>query len=141
MITVERPVHADPTRLWGFVARVTEWAELLPTVDRVRPVVPGQPTAVGAGYAIKQPGLAELVYEVTEWVPGERFTWVARAPGVRTVATHAVGPAPEGSVLRLTLDWTGPAKPLVALLFTRRTQRYVRLEAETFARLAEMPVG
>jgi Polyketide cyclase / dehydrase and lipid transport len=137
VITVERHVHADPARVWGFVGRVADWAELLPTIDEVAPEPGADPPAVGSRYAIRQPGLARLVYEVTEWVPGHRFTWVAVAGGVRTVATHAVSPAPEGSRLLLTVDWTGPLGWLVGLVFTRRTRRYVRLEAQTFAQLAE----
>jgi hypothetical protein len=141
MITVERQVHADPAQVWGFVARVDDWAELLPTVDDVTPVTPGRAPAIGAGYALRQPGLPRLVYTITEWGPGRRFTWVATAPGVRTIGTHEVRPAADGALLRLTLGWTGPLRPVVEALFTRRTQRFVQLEAETFAHLAETQVG
>lgn len=140
MIAVERHVGAEPDRLWGFVGRVADWAELLPTIDDVAPVSSAAPT-VGSRYAVKQPGLPRMVYEITEWVPGRRFTWVAAAPGVRTIGTHEVLPEPDGCALRLTLDWTGPLAPLVRRLFTRRTTRYVQLEAATFAHLAEAAAG
>lgn len=141
MIMVERQVRADPDLVWGFVRRVADWAELLPTIDDVVPVSGAVSPTVGSRYAIKQPGLARSIYEITEWVPGRRFTWVAGAVGIRTTATHEVDPAADGAVLRLTLRWTGPLWPLVQLLFTRRTRRYVQLEAETFARLAEADAG
>jgi hypothetical protein len=136
VITVERQVRADPDTVWGYVGRLADWAALLPTVDQVEPLQ-SDTTRIGSRYALRQPALPRLVYEVTEWVPGQRFTWVATAAGVRTVATHEAVPAGEGTRLRLGLRWDGPLNPLVRLLFTRRTRRYVELEAETFARLAE----
>ena len=137
MIMVDRSVRAEPERVWDFVARVADWAALLPTVDHVEQVSGTEPPSLGARYAIRQPGLARLVYEITRWDPPRSFTWVAGAPGVRTTATHEVATAPGGSVLRLTLGWTGALAPLVRLLFSRRTRAYVELEAATFARLAE----
>jgi uncharacterized protein YndB with AHSA1/START domain len=141
MITIERQVAAHPARVWAVVGRVADWAELLPTVDRVEQVSAGGPPGVGSRYALTQPGLPRLVYEVTEWVPGDRFTWVAQALGVATTGTHEVVPVAEGSLLRLTLGWTGALSPLVRALFTTRTRRYVELEAATFAELAETSAG
>jgi Polyketide cyclase / dehydrase and lipid transport len=138
-VVVERPVRADAERLWGFVGRVADWADLLPTVDDVTVVNGGPVPHVGARYALRQPGLPRLVYEVTEWVPGERFTWVAAAPGVRTTGSHTISPVPGGCLLKLTLGWTGPLRPLVEMVFAARTQRYVELEADTFTALAEGP--
>ncbi|MGI3786519.1 MAG: SRPBCC family protein [Janthinobacterium lividum] len=136
-VVVERPVRADAERLWGFVGRVADWADLLPTVDEVTIVDDGPTPHVGARYALRQPGLPRLVYEVTKYVPQEHFTWVASAPGVCTTGTHTITPARDGCLLTLTLGWTGTLSPLVALLFTTRTQRYVELEADTFTALAE----
>jgi hypothetical protein len=136
-VVVERPVRADAKRVWGFVGRVADWADLLPTVDDVS-IVDGGPTPhVGARYALRQPGLPRLVYEVTEYVPQEQFIWVAAAPGVRTTGTHTISPTRHGCLLTLTLGWTGPLSPLVEVLFTTRTQRYVELEADAFTALAE----
>jgi hypothetical protein len=137
VITAERHVHTDSERLWGLVSQVSRWAELLPTVDDVTPKTGGESPSVGARYALKQPGLPVLVYEITDWRPGEAFTWVATSPGVRTVGTHEVGPAPEGCTLRLGLHWEGPLTPLVERLFGRRTEGFVQQEADTFAGLAE----
>lgn len=120
MITVEQPVRAAPAAVWAYVSRLADWGELLPTVDRVTPLAAPGPPALGSRYAVEQPRLPRLVYEVTAWVPGERFTWVAAAAGVRTVGTHEVSPARDGTtVLRLGLGWEGPFRPVVGLLFTR----------------------
>lgn len=137
MITAERHVHTDPERLWGLVSQVSRWAELLPTVDEVTPRTSGESPSVGARYALKQPGLPVLVYEITDWRPCAAFTWVATSPGVRTVGTHQVGPAPDGCTLRLSLHWEGPLSFLVERLFGRRTDSFVQQEADTFAGLAE----
>ena len=137
MITVERRVRAEPTRVWELVCDVARWAELLPTVESITAKDAGRAPEVGARYAVKQPGIPVLVYEVTAWEPGREFTWVARSPGARTVATHAVRPAPHGSALTLTLRWEGPLAPVVERLFGRRTNTYVQREADTFAGLAE----
>lgn len=80
-----------------------------------------------------------MVYEVKEWVPAERFTWVASFPGVRTVATHTVTATADGCVLKLGLAWEGPLSGVVTRLFTRRTNQYLQLEADTFTELAQQP--
>ena len=137
MITAERTVRADADRVWELMSRVGDWAELLPTVQRVSPRTVGGAPGVGARYALKQPGIPVLVYEVTAWDPGVGFTWVATSPGVRTIGTHTVTASPDGSVLRLTLGWAGPLARIVERLYASRTDRYVQQEADTFARLAE----
>lgn len=136
MITALRQVHADPQLVWQFVGDVGRWAEHLPTVDRVRARTNGEPR-IGSRYALKQPGLPVLVYEITSWQPGTGFTWVAAAPGVRTIGTHEIDPTEGGCTLRLGLRWEGPLAPLVGRLFGRRTDGFVQREADTFTALAE----
>lgn len=136
MINVERSVGAAPSRVWDVMSAISHWADLLPTVQKVtaRPgTVEGH---AGARYALKQPGLPTLVYEVTEWLPGTGFTWIATTPGVRTIGTHQIVSTPEGCTLRLGLRWDGPLAGAIRLLYGSRTERFVRQEAETFARLA-----
>ncbi|PRY58045.1 polyketide cyclase/dehydrase/lipid transport protein [Knoellia remsis] len=138
MDAVTAPSTADPADLWEVVADVTSWPAELETFTSVTlsddsPV----PSGVGARYAVRQPGLAAAVYEVTEWDPGHSFTWVARAPGVVTTATHSVTPSSTGSTLTLGLGWTGLLAPMVRLLAGGRAERMVRYEADTLARLAD----
>ncbi|OFE15693.1 hypothetical protein BA895_21910 [Humibacillus sp. DSM 29435] len=139
MIIVERHVKAPPERLWEFVGDVSRWDELLPTVSSAVTKTGPAETGTGSRFALKQPGIPKMVYEVTEWVPGERFTWVAAFPGVRTVATHTIAATTDGCVLKLGLAWEGPISGVVTRLFKRRTDRYVQLEADTFANLAQQP--
>lgn len=139
MIIAERHVRAPRERLWEFVGHVSRWDEFLPTVSSVVSKTGLAETGTGSRFALKQPGIPKMVYEVTEWVPGERFTWVASFPGVRTVATHTITATADGCVLKLGLAWEGPISGVVTRLFKQRTNRYVQIEADTFAGLAQHP--
>ncbi len=141
MIIAERHVDADPHRLWELVADVDNWADYLPTVTSISHTSGPERLAVGSRYAVKQPGLAVLEYQITAHVPGEGFTWMATSPGVRTLATHHIQTAPSGATLRLELWWDGPLAPVIKGIYGRRTDRYVQREADTFAALAEGRLG
>lgn len=139
-ITAQRQIRAAPLQAWDVISDVSRWADLLPTVDKVTPQTPknlGPGGQVGARYAVKQPGLPTLVYEVTAWEPGQGFTWIAAVPGVRTLGTHHITATPGGCTLQLGLSWEGSLAGLIRVLYGRRTQRFVHQEADTFARLAE----
>lgn len=128
---------ADVTALWEVVSDVRRWGGRLPTVTSVRPLSPEGQDGIGSGYEIRQPGLPTAVYEVTEWSPGESFTWVNRRAWVTTIACHQVTSEGPGSRLDLALEWSGLLGPIVRRLLARKGQRYIDLEAATFARLAE----
>lgn len=137
MITVERDVRATPAAVWSHLGELERWAEMVPTVDSVERVGAPGPVAVGSRFLVRQPGLAAAEYEVTDWRPGSGFTWVANAAGVRTEASHELSATAAGTRLSLAIEWTGPGAWLAKALFTRKARRYVELEAETFAGLAE----
>lgn len=86
MITAQRQIKADPHRVWKFVGDVGRWADYLPTVTSVSLQSGSARPEVGSRYAIKQPGIAVLVYEITNYQPETGFEWVATSPGVRTLA-------------------------------------------------------
>lgn len=133
------PAHSNssPDQLWDIVSTVTRWPDHLSTFDAIDEVGAPSGTDVGRLFSVRQPGLPAARYEITEWTEGSAFTWVARSPGVRTTATHTVASHDQGSVLVLTVDWSGPLAPLVRLLAGRKTQRYIDTEASTLARMAE----
>ncbi|MBZ2196715.1 SRPBCC family protein [Occultella gossypii] len=140
-ITVETRIAAPPERVWRLVGDLDRWAEMLPTVDSVQRADPGAEVGVGARFRVRQPGLPPATYELTRWLPGRAFDWVAESPGVRTVGTHEVRDDGSGdTVLVLGLAWQGPLAGLVRALLTSRARRYVEQEAVAFTRLAEVPV-
>ena len=131
-INEERIVHASPEAVWAVMSDIARWPDLLATIDKVTPL-DAAAGGVGTRFALKQPGIPELTYEVTHWVPNENFTWVAKSLGVRTVGRHLVCAAEGGAHLRVSLEWQGPLSKVIAVLFRTRTANFLRVEADTFA--------
>ena len=91
----------------------------------------GPALAVGKRFAIKQPGMAKLVWQVTEIDPGSSWTWVQRSPGSTVTARHYVDAQPGGRTLvRQQLDQRGPLGALVGHLMVKKTKRFLQLEAQ-----------
>ena len=135
MITASAWSAGPPERLWALASDVDRWAERLPTVDSVREL--GRTGAgVGSRYEVRQPGMPRAVWEITAWQE-RSFTWVSRAPGIRSTAVHTVSQDGTGSRLELSLEWDGVLAPVVRRLLGARSTDMVEREAETFARLAE----
>ena len=92
----------------------------------------------GARFRIAQPGLAKLVWRVTEVRQGESFTWEASSPGVRTVAYHRVTRNPDGTTqIAIGIHQTGVLAGLVRMLTGTKTRRYLTLEAAGLKTAAE----
>jgi uncharacterized membrane protein len=125
-----RHVDAPAARIWEVLFDVVRWPEWTPTVDRVERIDDG-PFQVGSRAELHQPRLPRALWQVTDVVDGRRFTWEAKAPGVRTIARHEVIPDGVGSRVTLSVEQTGPMGAVAALLWGRLTQRYVELEAES----------
>lgn len=134
---VERTTHAAPDVLWPLVGDLEHWADLLPTMQAVERLGPAGPVGLGDRFAVKASGLPRATYEITQWQPGESFTWVSAAPGVRTTATHHLQTRDDGTLLTLGIDWSGPLAWLARLLLSAKARRMVEREAATFVELAE----
>jgi hypothetical protein len=86
---------------------------------------------------VRQPRLPVAIWQVTELLPGESFTWVARGPGVVSAGTHAVH-AVDGTVrVTATLDQGGLLGPVLGLATRGLTRRYLRTELEGLKRYCE----
>ena len=109
---------------------------MLPTIQRITRRDQEVQVGLGARFEVLQPGLPRAVYEITEWEPGEGFTWVADAVGVRTTATHEIRGEAGSTLLVLGITWTGPLAGPVRFLMSKKARRMVEQEADTFARLA-----
>ena len=113
--------------VYADVERWPEWTESVTSVERLD----DGPLRVGARTRVRQPRLPVAVWEVTELIAGRSFTWVARGPGVRTTATHAVTPAgtdTSRSLVTATLDQEGLLGPLVGRMTKGLTERYIDME-------------
>lgn len=137
MWTSQRTIRAEPDQVWAFLGNLESWDDLLPTIDEIERLDGPRPITVGSRFRVRQPGLAEATYEITDWRPGRRFVWQAAMRGVRTTATHDLRRHGADSRLTLGIEWHGPLASLVGMAFGRKTQRFLDEEAAALARLAE----
>jgi hypothetical protein len=86
------------------------------------------PLRFGSRARIKQPGLPNLVWQVTDITEGTEFTWVTHTPGVETMASHHLQQTSAGVRLTLTVTWTGIFGSAVAAIAGKRTRWYLALE-------------
>lgn len=124
--------HIDsPTKpVWDVLFDVSRWPEWTPTIDSVERLDDG-PFQIGSRARIRQPKLPRAEWEVTEVEDGRSFTWVAKGPGMKTIARHEVVPDGTGSKVTLSIEQTGPMGAVAATMWRRLTQRYIELEAES----------
>ena len=142
MIRVTRESSAPADRLWAVMSDVRRWPQWLPTVDAVTPREPDRPDEVGASYTVEQPGLPTAVWTITGRDEGRSFTWESTSPGIRSVGTHTLTPAADGSTtIELGIAWSGLLAPLVRLALGRKSLDYVTREAEALDATATADAG
>jgi uncharacterized protein YndB with AHSA1/START domain len=129
-------IDAPTASVWDVMSDVRRWPEWTASVSSVEALGDGA-LEVGARFRVRQPRLPQAVWEVTEIVPGRSFTWVNRSPGLTSTGTHAVDPdGPGASAATLRLEQIGGLAFLVRP-FSRRTRRYVAMEADGLKRRSE----
>jgi uncharacterized membrane protein len=120
---------ATTAQAWTALTDVTSLPRWTTTMTAVEPL-DGAQLSIGNRYKIRQPGLAAMVWRVTELRDGESYLWETRSPGVRTVGFHRVAADPGGGTLiTIGLDQTGPLAGLLGLLLGGRIRRYLAIEA------------
>ena len=126
--TIEIPAPAAV--VWAVFSDVAGWPEWTASIERVVPL-DGSALALGRRFAIKQPRLPNLVWQVTELVPGASWSWSNAGPGARAHAVHEViAHGPERTLVRQRFEQHGPIGALVGRLFAGTTRRYLRMEAD-----------
>jgi uncharacterized membrane protein len=122
-------VAAPAPQVFDVYSDVERWPEWTSSVTSVERLDEG-PLRVGARTRIRQPRLPVAVWEVTDLVPGQSFTWIARGPGIVTTGRHVVGPGTTDLRVTVTaaLDQEGLVGSLVGLLTKRLTNRYLETE-------------
>ncbi len=123
-------IAAPPELVWDVFSDVQRWPEWTASVTSLVGQ-DGPALAVGRRFAIKQPGMQKLVWQVTEIDPGSSWTWVQRSPGVLVSARHyVVGQPGGGTLVRQELDQRGALGALVGRLMVKKTKRFLELEAQ-----------
>ena len=123
-------IDATPAEVWSVFTDVERWSEWTASVTSLRGL-DGSELAVGRRFAIKQPRMPKLIWEVTSIDPGRSWTWRQHSPGATTLATHDVVAIAGGRTLvRQRLDQRGVLGALVGRLMRRTSDRYLELEAQ-----------
>lgn len=132
MQTIERVIiKANPAAIWQVLADVERWPTWTPTVLRVEPIT-GDGFRVGAKYRVIQPKLRPGVYEVTERVPHEAFTWVLKAPGAAMIAEHRLTAFDgSGTEVELSFATKGLFGAVLGSMYAKTIADYVKTEARS----------
>lgn len=129
-------VSAPAATVFETYADVERWPSWTSSVTSVELLDPG-PFRVGMRARVRQPRLPVAVWQVTELVPGESFTWEARGPGVVSTGTHAVQDVDGTTRVVATLDQKGLLGPVLGFATRGLTRRYIRTELEGLKRYCE----
>lgn len=130
-------IDAPPRLVWDVFTDVEHWPDWTASVTSLAGLEAAA-LAVGRRFAIKQPGMPKLVWQVTELDRGRSWTWVQRSPGARVTARHEVIAQPGGRTLvRQQLDQSGALGALVGRLMAKKTKRFLDLEARGLKARAE----
>jgi uncharacterized protein YndB with AHSA1/START domain len=139
MQTMERVViKASPTAIWEVLTDVERWPMWTPTELSVEPVT-RDGFKVGAKYRVTQPKIKPAIYEVTERIPHEAFTWVQKAPGATMIAEHRLTAFDgSGTEVELAFATKGLLGALAGSLNAKLIAEYVKTEAKSLKQHCEM---
>ncbi|HVE46847.1 MAG TPA: SRPBCC family protein [Acidimicrobiales bacterium] len=136
-VDTEVEIEAGPERVWEVMTDVESWPQWTASVERAERLDDG-PLQVGSRARLKQPKFPPVVWAVSELDPGKSFSWTAKNVGVTSIGEHRIVPRTSGGVtVKLSLRQAGPLAPLLALLTSKLTRRYVETEAQGLKRRCE----
>jgi hypothetical protein len=122
---------ASPEVVWSVVADVEHWCDWTPTVTEVKAALNGTRLKVGAKYRVVQPKLRPAIYEVTEYSPNRRLTWVQKVAGGAMIADHRIEPGEGATKVELSFASEGLLANIVGNLFSGIIREYVATEARS----------
>ena len=139
MQTVERVIiQASPADIWQTLADVERWPRWTPTVLAVQPLT-NHGLRVGSRYKVTQPKLRPAVYEVTECVPHQAFTWVQRTPGAKMIADHRLTAFDgSGTEVELSFATEGLLGAILGSMYAKRIGELVATEARSLKKHCEL---
>ena len=129
-------IEATPQQVWKVLIAVEQWPSWTATMESVNGL-DGPDLAVGHRFKVKQPRFTRAIYVVTKLVPGERFVWESKVPGLRTRADHLITPSQTGTELVLRFEYSGLLGGVMGLLLGRMTTQYLHIEATGLAQVCE----
>lgn len=136
--SIQTDIPARQPLVWSVMADVERWPEWTASIARVKMLSPG-PLQIGSRVRIHQPRLPPAWWQVTDFNPGARFTWISRAPGVRVTARHTAEETDAETRATLSIQYEGWLGGLLARWVGELNQRYLAMEASGLkARCAEL---
>lgn len=136
--SVNIDIDAPAERVYEVMTDIDRWHEWTPSITSIKRL-DGEGFAVGRRAMIRQPKFPPAMWTVSRIVPGRRFEWVNRAPGLRVTGHHAVEPLGKGSRATLGLSYDGIFGGLLAWMTEGITRRYLEMEAKGLKARAENP--
>lgn len=127
---------ASPESVWRVLADVEHWRDWTPTVAEIKPVGNNGLT-VGARYRVVQPKLRPAIYEVTDCVPNQAFTWVQKLPGGAMIADHRLFSRDGATEVELSFTSKGLLANIVGKIFSKMISDYVATEAKSLKTLCD----
>ena len=127
---------APPELVWRVLTDVEHWRDWNPNVLEIKPVGSAR-LGRGARYLVVQPKLRPAIYELTEYVPGQRFTWEQRLAGGALVADHCIASRHGATEVELSFASRGLLANMLARLFSRIVAHYVATEARSLKSYCE----
>jgi uncharacterized membrane protein len=130
-------IDASQQRLWDMLSDIEAWPRHIDTVESVQLLTPA-PLSKGSRVRLKQPKLAEGIWDVTVWDAPSFFEWSQKTSGTTTVAGHRVeGLSEDRARLTLTLEMRGLLIPVIGRFYKGLTNDYMAREAAGMKRAAE----
>jgi uncharacterized protein YndB with AHSA1/START domain len=121
---------ARPDIVWQILADVEHWREWTPTVVEIKSLS-NNGMRVGARYRVVQPKLRPAVYEVTECVPNQAFTWEQKLPGGAMIGGHRLSSRDGATEVELSFTSKGLFANIVGKMFSKLISEYVATEAKS----------
>lgn len=129
-------INANPANVWQIMSDVSRWPEWTPSIESVDQI--SADMAIGSEAVVKAKGTPRAKWRVTEWNPGQNFTWVTSVRGAKTVGEHVIAPNGEGrSKVTLAIEVQGLLTPLFQPLISRGITSNLELESQGLKRRAE----
>lgn len=120
-------IEADPEKVWSVTEDVERWPDWSPTFDSIRRL-DDDPFDLGCSVRVRQPGLPEAIWTVTQLERGRRFAWETKVRGMRMIGTHIMEPIEGGTRSILRLEIRGFTALLIAPLLRPAAARSLARE-------------